>query len=95
MFGLFGTATDSLLCRIPVIVSKRASKPLSVVLQKLAPVTTAALRFAPESGACQNDAFVGCEVTGGIATVFEGNQYQAARSRSKTAIPSENYVTKG
>ncbi len=29
MFGLFGTATDSLLCRIPVVVAKRAAKTLS------------------------------------------------------------------
>ena len=29
MFGLFGTATDSLLCRIPVVVAKRATKTLS------------------------------------------------------------------
>ena len=26
MFGFFGTATDSLLCCIPVVVSKRAAK---------------------------------------------------------------------
>ena len=36
MFGLLAAATDSLLCRVPVVVSKRAAKTLTALHVALA-----------------------------------------------------------